>query len=159
MNNPTEPQSETPEHATVIHPDGSWGLLVRQILLSASSRELDTYELMLVALDKERNALRAQVAELTRERNTAFGNGITAGKKEALNYSEDERKAYGMHVEFATLTRELEQLREVIKQVRGWIQSDLNSEDGFLCVRAELQRRVQVLTDAAMSARNEKEAE
>lgn len=103
-------------------------------------------------LEKSRNALRAQVAELTRERDAA---------------TEMERQRWqNVHADFmeslkknAALTREVEQLREVIKQARGWIQSDLNSEDGFLCVRAELQRRVQVLTDAAMSARNEKETE
>lgn len=169
MNNPTEPQIETSEHATVIHPDGSWGLLVRQILLSASSRELDTYELMFVALDKERNALRTQVAELTRKRDGAKG----AFRVALDDYDNAAAKN-------AALTRELEQLR-ADKERLDWFESVLKSEtcdptkqfikvkegprygevtlvtyDGLIYHNHQAPT-LRAAIDDAMSARNEKE--
>lgn len=163
MNNPTEPtQSETPEYATILHPSEGWGLKVRQTIPSASSPQLDAYELMLLALDKERNTLRAQVAELTRERDDkhALAQNYSERLKEAQQINASLHESGRNHHEYcATLTREVAQLRAdkgrldfILRPGNSLGVAEVESVNGraiWWFVRDGI--------DAAMSARNEKE--
>lgn len=107
-------------------------------------------------LKEDRNALRAQVAELTRERDTA---------------TEMERKRWqNVHADFmeslkknATLTREVEQLRED-KERLDWLANELS--EGAIGMMVYIANKmvnepsIRRAIDAAMSARsNEKETE